>query len=71
MRVRALVSRAVAVLALASCGTAAPLAAQSFDVIIRNGEFVVDEGAPTEALPGEVLRRPGARAATTSEQMPD
>ncbi|WP_419948325.1 N-acyl-D-amino-acid deacylase family protein [Candidatus Palauibacter sp.] len=39
--------------------------------VLVNGAFVVDEGAPTDALPGEVLRRPGSKAAATSEQMPD
>lgn len=39
--------------------------------VLVNGVFVVDEGEPTDALPGEVLRRPGSRAATTSEEMPD
>ncbi|WP_419942013.1 N-acyl-D-amino-acid deacylase family protein [Candidatus Palauibacter sp.] len=31
--------------------------------VLVNGEFVVDDGAPTDALPGEVLRRPGSKAA--------
>ncbi|WP_419935200.1 N-acyl-D-amino-acid deacylase family protein [Candidatus Palauibacter sp.] len=31
--------------------------------VLVNGEFVVDDGAPTEALPGQVLRRPGSKAA--------
>ncbi len=39
--------------------------------VLVNGAFVVDEGEPTDALPGEVLRRPGSRVATTSEEMPD
>lgn len=39
--------------------------------VLVNGEFVVDGGAPTDALPGEVLRRPGSGAAATSDQMPD
>lgn len=39
--------------------------------VLVNGEFVVDGGAPTDALPGEVLRRPGSKAAATSEQMPE
>lgn len=35
--------------------------------VLVNGEFVVDEGAPTEALPGEVLRRQrGRRRPSTS-----
>ncbi|WP_419165221.1 hypothetical protein [Candidatus Palauibacter sp.] len=31
--------------------------------IVVNGEFAVDDGAPTDALTGEVLRRPGSKAA--------
>ena len=31
--------------------------------VLVNGEFVVDDGAPTDTLPGEVLRRPGSKAA--------
>lgn len=35
--------------------------------VLVNGEFVVDGGMPTDALPGEVLRRPGPKATVTSE----
>ena len=38
--------------------------------VLVNGEFVVDGGDPTDALPGRVLRRTGSKAAATSEQMP-
>ncbi len=45
---------------------------QGMTHVLVNGEFVVDGGVSTDALPGEVLRRPGSKAAeTTSEQMPD
>jgi N-acyl-D-amino-acid deacylase len=35
--------------------------------VLVNGAFVVDEGEPTDALPGQVLRRQGSASATTSE----
>jgi len=35
--------------------------------VMVNGEFVVDEGAPTDALPGEVLSRSGLERETTSQ----
>ncbi len=35
--------------------------------VLVNGAFVVDEGEPTDALPGRVLHRPGSASATTSE----